>query len=115
MTAKQQIRAAGARGFVFITDNGATYCYEHLGDSARETGRDISGQPIVPQSKAQQATDPYSFCETCHPRGTYHTELAEAYSDANCGITPPASWTCADLERELCAITERDWPTESNG
>ena len=33
---------------LFLTDNGACYCGEHLGSSARFTGRDISGQEIVP-------------------------------------------------------------------
>jgi hypothetical protein len=31
---------------IYLTDNGAAYCGEHLGTSARMTGRDISGQPI---------------------------------------------------------------------
>ncbi len=30
----------------YLTDNGAVYCGEHLGATARATGRDISGQRI---------------------------------------------------------------------
>jgi hypothetical protein len=33
-------------GRIYLTDNGAVYCYDHLGASALYTGRDISGQPI---------------------------------------------------------------------
>ena len=33
-------------GYNYFTDNGAVYCYEHLGASAKYTGRDISGQKI---------------------------------------------------------------------
>lgn len=33
---------------LYLTDNGACYCGEHLGSTARHTGRDISGQPIYP-------------------------------------------------------------------
>lgn len=31
---------------LYFTDNGAVYCDDHLGASAKMTGRDISGQPI---------------------------------------------------------------------
>lgn len=30
----------------YFTDNGAVLCGDHLGASAKYTGRDISGQPI---------------------------------------------------------------------
>lgn len=33
---------------VYITDNGAALCGAHLGTTARYSGRDLSGQPIVP-------------------------------------------------------------------
>jgi hypothetical protein len=33
---------------IYLTDNGAAYCGDHLGTSAKYTGRDISGQPIEP-------------------------------------------------------------------
>lgn len=32
---------------IYLTDNGAAYCGAHLGATARATGRDISGQPIM--------------------------------------------------------------------
>lgn len=32
---------------VYLTDNGAALCGEHLGNSARMTGRDLSGQAIM--------------------------------------------------------------------
>ena len=31
---------------LYLTDGGACYCGDHLGTTARYTGRDISGQPI---------------------------------------------------------------------
>ena len=31
---------------LFLCDNGACYCADHLGATAKATGRDISGQPI---------------------------------------------------------------------
>ena len=31
---------------LYLCDNGAAYCGEHLGQTARITGRDISGQSI---------------------------------------------------------------------
>ncbi len=64
------IRAMQAEGFVFITDNGRVLCYSHLGQSAKTTGRDISGQPILPMSKAKQANDPFLKCEECYPLHT---------------------------------------------
>lgn len=33
---------------LYLTDNGACYCGDHLGYTAKHTGRDISGQPILP-------------------------------------------------------------------
>ena len=31
---------------IYLGDNGRAYCGEHLGMTAKHTGRDISGQPI---------------------------------------------------------------------
>lgn len=31
---------------LYLVDNGACYCADHLGATAKATGRDISGQPI---------------------------------------------------------------------
>lgn len=33
---------------IYLTDNGAALCGAHLGASARYTGRDLSGLPILP-------------------------------------------------------------------
>lgn len=33
---------------IYLTDNGAAYCGAHLGITARMTGLDLSGQPIMP-------------------------------------------------------------------
>lgn len=32
---------------IYLTDNGAAYCGEHLGVTAKMTGHDISGQRIM--------------------------------------------------------------------
>lgn len=42
---------------IYLGDNGRCYCGEHLGASARMTGRDISGQPVyrVTPEDAQEA------------------------------------------------------------
>jgi hypothetical protein len=37
---------------IYITDNGRLLCHEHLGVTARLTGRDLSGQPIEPVTEA---------------------------------------------------------------
>lgn len=44
---------------IYLTDNGAALCGEHLGTSAKYTGRDISGQPIEPVTPAmvREATE----------------------------------------------------------
>ncbi len=33
---------------IYLTDNGAALCGEHLGYTARMTGHDLSGQDILP-------------------------------------------------------------------
>jgi hypothetical protein len=42
---------------IYLGDNGRCYCGEHLGASAKHTGRDLSGQPIyrVTPEDAQEA------------------------------------------------------------
>jgi len=57
---------------IYLTDNGAAYCGEHLGSSARTTGRDISGQRIVVITEADKdwwvkhnTRGNAPFCETC--------------------------------------------------
>jgi hypothetical protein len=55
---------------IYLTDNGAALCGAHLGNTARTTGRDISGQPILeitPDIAAEyekEYGEPLS-CETC--------------------------------------------------
>jgi len=50
---------------IYITDNGAAYCGEHLGASARYTGRDISGQPIYAMTPADVREIGPVACECC--------------------------------------------------
>lgn len=55
---------------IYITDNGAVYCGKHLGATAQLTGRDISGQTILPITPAiaQSEFKNYRFefaCENC--------------------------------------------------
>lgn len=53
---------------LWYTDNGAVYCTDHLGMTARYTGRDISGQRIE-RVKAKDAETHSIKCETCEVRG----------------------------------------------
>lgn len=54
---------------IYLTDNGAAYCGEHLGITAKATGRDLSGQPIMPLTPAavkEAAEMGFEFeCEQC--------------------------------------------------
>lgn len=55
---------------IYLTDNGAALCGEHLGSSARTTGRDLSGQPIEPitpelAAESQRAYGYFPRCEQC--------------------------------------------------
>jgi len=55
---------------IYIGDGGRTYCGEHLGSTASETGRDLSGQPIhrVGPADVQYCADrgwPVPRCEQC--------------------------------------------------
>jgi hypothetical protein len=57
---------------IYLTDNGAAYCGDHLGMTAKMTGRDISGQKVYALTAADaafwkqhnQAGNP-PMCETC--------------------------------------------------
>ena len=55
---------------LYLTDNGALLCREHLGATARYTGRDISGQRIHRLTDAERAYMVRECgrceCETCH-------------------------------------------------
>ena len=48
---------------LYVTDNGAIYCGEHLGASAKYTGRDISGQPIDEITPASLDPGDHFACE----------------------------------------------------
>ena len=54
---------------LYLCDNGACYCGEHLGCSAKMTGRDLSGQPImkmiVEDIKEAVQAGWVPACETC--------------------------------------------------
>lgn len=51
---------------VYLTDNGAAYCGAHLGMTAKASGRDISGQPILPITPEIAADAGYEIkCEQC--------------------------------------------------
>jgi len=51
---------------VYITDNGATYCGAHLGITARTTGRDLSGQRIIPVTPEIERAEGCKLpCERC--------------------------------------------------
>jgi hypothetical protein len=56
-------------GTIYITDNGAALCGAHLGYTAKVTGNDLSGQPILPVTKemaAHSAAEGWKIkCETC--------------------------------------------------
>ena len=55
---------------IYFTDNGAALCGEHLGVTAKATGRDLSGQPIEPVTPelAAECESSYGYvpkCEQC--------------------------------------------------
>lgn len=52
-------------GGIYLTDNGRALCGEHLGASARFTGRDISGQEIYRVTPADVREWGPVCCETC--------------------------------------------------
>lgn len=52
---------------LYLTDNGAAYCGDHLGNCAKTTGRDLSGQKIMAITP-EIAADPdaaWIKCERC--------------------------------------------------
>jgi hypothetical protein len=60
---------------IYLTDNGRALCGDHLGSSARHTGRDISGQPILPLSPENvrysiDAEGWHPACEHCGKRAS---------------------------------------------
>lgn len=55
---------------IYLGDNGRAYCGEHLGHTARTTGRDLSGQAILAITP-EIAADPDAAeikCEQCGKR-----------------------------------------------
>ena len=55
---------------VYLTDNGRGLCGAHLGSSARYTGRDISGQEVLPITAEIAALSKLEYgytpaCEEC--------------------------------------------------
>ena len=51
---------------IYLTDNGAAYCGAHLGMTAKTTGRDLSGQAILPVTPEVAAEAGYEIeCEQC--------------------------------------------------
>lgn len=70
---------------LYITDNGATLCGAHLGMTARLTGCDLSGQPILavtPYLAALSAGQGAPIaCETCGKRAQLSYTLPEP-----CGV-----------------------------
>ena len=61
-------------GTIYLTDNGRALCGDHLGSSARYTGRDISGQPILALSpedvRGSVADGWHPSCEDCGKRAS---------------------------------------------
>lgn len=56
---------------IYLTDNGAALCGEHLGVTAKMTGRDLSGQeimPITPEIAAENQAL-YGYVPTCEHCG----------------------------------------------
>lgn len=101
-------------------DNGAVYCTDHLGISARSSGRDLSGQPI---QEMQPEEDIHWRCETC---GRDHEEVAagaphhEACDDSMCagfrgvpdGHYIKCSKKVSGLADAALPLSEEDWGSE---
>lgn len=64
---------------VYLTDNGAAYCGKHLGATARATGCDLSGQPIIAVTAdvARQSNDDFGYVPTCEQCGRVASLLLE--------------------------------------
>jgi len=65
---------------VYLTDNGRALCEEHLGASARFTGRDLSGQSIYPVTAADveyvRTLGAELKCETCGALPSFPSEVS---------------------------------------
>ena len=65
---------------IYLTDNGRAVCGEHLGSCARHTGRDLSGQAILPITPdvAKQARDEFGYIPECEDCGKQASLLIHA-------------------------------------
>lgn len=63
---------------IYLTDNGAAYCGAHLGSSAKHTGRDISGQAILPITPeiARDTSREFGYVPSCERCGRAASLLA---------------------------------------
>lgn len=94
---------------LYFTDNGAVYCGEHLGNTGRVTGRDISGQRIqkVSRSDIAEANSMHFTikCETCgkQPQPIERAPVARVQrvrgSCNRCGEPWAGGGRCFDCER----------------
>ena len=64
---------------LYLCDNGACYCHDHLGMTAKATGRDISGQPICPvQPSDVRDMEAQGFTLACEKCGAQASVLARS-------------------------------------
>lgn len=65
---------------IYLTDNGAALCGAHLGSSARHTGRDISGQAIIPVTPEvlAEAESEHGWTPACEQCGRTPSRLHRA-------------------------------------
>ena len=67
---------------IYFTDNGALYCGQHLGASARFSGRDISGQEIAKVQPAEALEmDLLGFPPECEQHNCRRRASALEFSD----------------------------------
>ena len=51
---------------IYLGDNGRAYCGEHLGYTAKVSGHDLSGQPLLEVTPEVAAEAGYPiYCEQC--------------------------------------------------
>lgn len=70
---------------LYIGDNGALRCGQHLGHTARLTGRDLSGAEVLEVTPEVAALDDSGLefaCEICgHRAGAERDKRADFYGD----------------------------------
>lgn len=80
---------------LYNTDNGAIYCGDHCGSSARFTGRDISGQKIEEVNPGNR--EEWCSCESCGMRA----DASWPGSDADwSSVDEPSSTPVDSAERK---------------